>query len=122
MPNIIGDRETTPPDKVKEAVQNLLLEYSQIDTVSLENIIRFHHDFESIHPFQDGNGRVGRLIIFKKCLKHNLIPFIIDEEHKNYYYRGLKEFKDTAGYLIDTCLLSQDRYKEYLAYFHLGIK
>jgi Fic family protein len=119
MPNVIGDRETTPPDKVKGAVRSLLLEYSQKDTLSLEDIIRFHHDFESIHPFQDGNGRVGRLIIFKECLKHDLIPFIIDEEHKNYYYRGLREFKDTPGYLIDTCLSAQDRYKEHLAYFRL---
>jgi Fic family protein len=119
MPNVIGDRETTPPDKVKGAVQGLLLEYSQKDTVSLEDIIRFHHNFESIHPFQDGNGRVGRLIIFKECLKHDIIPFIIDEEHKNYYYRGLREFKDTPGYLTDTCLSAQDRYKEYLAYFQL---
>jgi Fic family protein len=117
MPNIIGDRETTPPDKVKTAVRDLLFEYSQKDAVSLEDVIRFHHDFESIHPFQDGNGRVGRLIIFRECLKHNIIPFIIDEEHKNYYYRGLREFKDTPEYLIDTCLSSQDRYKEYLAYF-----
>jgi Fic family protein len=96
-----------------------LLDYSQKETVSLEDIIRFHHDFESIHPFQDGNGRVGRLIIFKECLKHDIIPFIKDEEHKNYYYRGLKEFKDTPGYLIDTCLSAQDRYKEHLAYFQL---
>jgi Fic family protein len=119
MPNIIGDSETTPPDKVKEAIQGLLREYSRKDTVSLEDIIRFHHNFESIHPFQDGNGRVGRLIIFKECLKHGVIPFIIDEEHKNYYYRGLREFKDTPGYLTDTCLSAQDRYKEHLAYFHL---
>jgi Fic family protein len=119
IPNIIGDRETTPPDKVRGAVHSLLLEYSQKDTVSLEDIIRFHHAFESIHPFQDGNGLVGRLIIFKECLKHDIIPFIIDGEHKNYYYRGLREFKDTPGYLIDTCLSAQDRYKEYLAYFQL---
>jgi Fic family protein len=119
MPNIIGDRETTPPDKVKSAVTSLLFGYSQKDTASLEDIIRFHHDFESIHPFQDGNGRVGRLVIFKECLKHSIIPFIIDEEHKNYYYRGLQEFKNTPGYLIDTCLSAQDRYKEHLAYFHL---
>jgi fido (protein-threonine AMPylation protein) len=118
MPNIIGDRETTPPDKVQGAVQRLLFEYSQKDTLSLEDIIRFHHDFENIHPFQDGNGRIGRLILFKECLKHDVIPFIIDEEHKNYYYRGLRGFKDTPGYLIDTCLSVQDRYKEHLAYFH----
>jgi Fic family protein len=82
MPNIVGGRETVPPDKVKEAVQGLLLEYSQRDTVSLEDIIGFHHDFESIHPFQDGNGRVGRLVMFKECLKHGIIPFIIDEGHR----------------------------------------
>jgi Fic family protein len=119
LPNIIGDRETTAPDKVEGAVQSLLLKYSQQETVSMEEIIRFHHDFENIHPFQDGNGRTGRLIIFKECLKHDLIPFIIDEEHKNYYYRGLREYKDTPGYLIDTCLSAQDRYKEHLAYFRL---
>jgi Fic family protein len=119
MPNIVGDRETTPPDKVPEAVGRLVIEYLQKDTVSLGDIICFHHGFESIHPFQDGNGRVGRLIMFKECLKHDIIPFIIDEEHKNYYYRGLREFKDTPGYLTDTCLSAQDRYKEYLAYFHL---
>jgi Fic family protein len=119
MPNIIGDSETTPTDKVKSAVQRLLSEYSQKDIVSLEDIIRLHHDFEIIHPFQDGNGRVGRLIIFKECLKHDIIPFIIDEEQKNYYYRGLQEFKDTPGYLIDTCLSAQDRYKEHLSYFHI---
>jgi Fic family protein len=119
MPNIVGDRETTPPDKVEEAVRRLLLEYSQKDAVSLEDIISFHYDFEIIHPFQDGNGRAGRLIIFKECLKHDIIPFIIDEEHKNYYYRGLREFKDTPGYLIDTCLSAQDRYKEQLGYFNL---
>jgi Fic family protein len=120
IPNIVGDRETTPPDKVEGAVLGLLLEYSRKDAVSLEDIIRFHHDFESIHPFQDGNGRVGRLVIFKECLKHDIIPFIIGEEHKNYYYHGLREFKDTPGYLVDTCLSAQDRYKERLAYFHPG--
>jgi Fic family protein len=119
MPNIIGDRETTPSAEVKGAVLCLLLEYGQKESVSLEDIIRFHYDFESIHPFQDGNGRTGRLIMFRECLKNGIIPFIIDEEHKNYYYRGLQEFKNTPGYLIDTCLSAQDRYKEYLAYFHL---
>jgi Fic family protein len=120
MPNIIGNRETTPPDKVTGAVRSLVLEYSKKDTVFLEDIICFHHDFEIIHPFQDGNGRAGRLMIFKECLKHDIIPFIIDEEQKNYYYRGLREFKDTPGYLVDICRSAQDRYKEHLAYFHLG--
>jgi Fic family protein len=111
MTNSIGDLETTPPDKVKGAVQRLLFKYSQNDTVSLEDIIRFHHDFENIHPFQDGNGRTCRLILFKECLKHGIIPFIIDEEHKNYYYRSLWEFKDTPGYLIDTCLSAKTAIK-----------
>jgi Fic family protein len=119
MPNIVGDRETTPPSRVQEAVRRQLVEYSQKGSVSLEDIIRFHYAFESIHPFQDGNGRTGRLIMFKECLKNNIVPFIIDEEHKNYYYRGLREFETTPGYLIETCLSAQDRYKEYLAYFHL---
>jgi Fic family protein len=118
-PNIVGDRETTPPEQAEGAVRDLLLAYSQKAVVSLEDIISFHHNFESIHPFQDGNGRVGRLIMFKECLKHAIVPFIIDEEHNNYYYRGLREFQNTPGYLTDTCLSAQDRYRECLAYFHL---
>ena len=83
----------------------------------MEDIIEFHYHFEKIHPFQDGNGRVGRFIMFKECLKYNIVPFIIDERYKMYYYRGLKEFQNERGYLIDTCLSAQDVYKEWLAYF-----
>ncbi len=98
-------------------MQRLLFEYNQKELVTFEDIVEFHYNFEKIHPFQDGNGRVGRLIIFKECLKHNIVPFIIDERHKLYYYRGLKEFKSERGYLIDTCLSAQDSYKTMLKVF-----
>lgn len=115
--NMVGDSKTTPPGKVKKEMQRLLFEYQQKDNIFFEDIIEFHYNFEKIHPFQDGNGRVGRLIIFKECLKHNITPFIIDEQHKLYYYRGLKEFQNERGYLIDTCLSAQDVYTEMLKYF-----
>lgn len=115
--NMVGDSKTTPPGKVKKEIQRLLFEYQQKDSILFEDIIEFHYNFEKIHPFQDGNGRVGRLIIFKECLKHNITPFIIDERHKLYYYRGLKEFQNERGYLIDTCLSAQDVYTEMLKYF-----
>ncbi len=116
-PNMVGDSKTTPPSKVKKEMQRLLFEYQQKDNIIFEDIIEFHYRFEKIHPFQDGNGRVGRLIIFKECLKYNIIPFIIDERHKLYYYRGLKEFENERGYLTDTCLSAQDVYTEMLKYF-----
>ncbi len=116
-PNMIGDSKTTSPSKVKKEMQRLLFEYQQKDNISFDDIVEFHYFFEKIHPFQDGNGRVGRLIIFKECLKNNIVPFIIDERHKLYYYRGLKEFENERGYLIDTCLSAQDIYKELLEYF-----
>lgn len=116
-PNMVGDSKTTPPSKVKKEMQRLLFEYQQKDCISFTDIVEFHYHFEKIHPFQDGNGRVGRLIIFKECLKHNIIPFIIEERHKLYYYRGLKEFEKESGYLTDTCLAAQDVYKELLNYF-----
>ena len=119
--NIIGDNiKTTHPSKVKGEIENLLYEYQKLKNVTIADIVTFHHNFESIHPFQDGNGRVGRLIIFKECLKHNITPFIIDEAHKMYYYRGLKEFKNEPGYLIDTCLSAQDMYKKLLDYFEIS--
>lgn len=116
-PNMVGDSKTTPPSKVKKDMQRLLFEYNQKEIIAFDDIVEFHYRFEKIHPFQDGNGRVGRLIIFKECLKHNIVPFIIDEKHKLYYYRGLKEFETERGYLTDTCLSAQDTYKEMLEYF-----
>lgn len=116
-PNMTGDSKTTPPGKVKKEMQQLLFEYQQKDKISFDDIVEFHYLFEKSHPFQDGNGRAGRLIIFKECLKYNIIPFIIDERYKMYYYRGLKEFENEKGFLTDTCLLAQDAYKELLKYF-----
>lgn len=115
--NMIGDSKTTLPSRVKKEMQLLLFEYQQKEIVTFEDIVEFHYHFEKIHPFQDGNGRVGRLITFKECLKYNIVPFIIDERHKLYYYRGLKEFENERGYLIDTCLSAQDMYSELLEYF-----
>lgn len=116
-PNMIGDQKTVSPSKVKGEMAKLLINYNQISNVTFEDIIEFHYNFESIHPFQDGNGRVGRIIIFKECLKNELAPFIIEEQHKLFYYRGLKEFSVERGYLIDTCYSAQDQYKELLEYF-----
>lgn len=115
--NMVGDSKTVPPGKVQKEMQKLLSAYQQKDSISFEDIVAFHYSFEKIHPFQDGNGRAGRLIMFKECLKYNIIPFIIEERHKLYYYRGLKEFEIEKGYLMDTCLSAQDAYKEMLAYF-----
>lgn len=117
--NIVGDSKTTPPEKVRSELQKLLLEYQNKTNITLDDLIEFHYYFEKIHPFQDGNGRVGRLIIFKECLKYNIVPFIIDESYKMYYYRGLKEFEREKGYLIGTCLSAQDVYKELLEYFQI---
>lgn len=116
-PNMIGDQKTVAPSKVKGEMAKLLINYNQISNITFEDIIEFHYEFESIHPFQDGNGRVGRMIMFKECLKNGMDPFIIDEQHKLFYYRGLKEFSEERGYLIDTCYSAQDRYKELLEYF-----
>lgn len=116
-PNMVGGHKTTAPGKVKKEIQRILFEYQYKDTISFDDIIEFHYHFEKIHPFQDGNGRAGRLIVFKECLKYNIVPFIIDERHKLYYYRGLKEFEDEKGYLTDTCLSAQDEYKKLLRYF-----
>lgn len=120
--NMVGDTPTTLPENVQEEMAKLLFEYNRIDKVSLENILDFHVKFERIHPFQDGNGRVGRLIIFKECLKNNIVPFIIEDDLKMFYYRGLKEWNNEKGYLTDTCLTAQDRYKVYLDYFQIEYK
>ena len=119
LPNEVGGRVTTSPEKVKDEVKSLIEWYNNIKNKTLNDIIEFHYRFEYIHPFQDGNGRVGRLLMFKECLKYNIVPFIIDEKLKMFYYRGLKEWKQEKGYLIDTCLAAQDQFKEYLDYFRI---
>lgn len=122
LPNEVGGRETTPPENVSAEMKRLLSSYNDKSKKTLEDLIAFHVAFESIHPFQDGNGRVGRLILFKECLKFDVVPFIIDDELKMYYYRGLHEWKKEKGYLIDTCLSAQDKFKKYLDYFRIPYK
>lgn len=119
IPNEVGGRSTTAPEEVAAEMKRLLASYNGQPGKTLEDIIAFHVAFESIHPFQDGNGRVGRLILFKECLKYNIVPFIIDEELKLFYYRGLHEWNVERGYLIDTCLSAQDKFKKYLDYFRI---
>lgn len=119
FPNIVGNIETTKPEDVPKEMQRLLKIYNTCKTKNLTEILDFHYKFEAIHPFQDGNGRVGRLIMFKECLKNNIVPFIIDDEIKLFYYRGLKEWKNEKGYLTDTCLSAQDKFKAYLDYFKI---
>ncbi len=119
IPNEVGGLETCPPEKVKEEIKKLISAYNEIDKKSFEQILEFHKNFESIHPFQDGNGRIGRLIMFKECLANDIVPFIIDELHKKFYYRGLKNWDNEKGYLIDTCLSCQDTYKTWLDYFKI---
>lgn len=116
-PNEVGGMQTTHPEEVKKKMETLLDEYLHKQEITFEDVIDFHQQFESIHPFQDGNGRVGRIIMFKECLKHDIIPFIIDEQHKLYYYRGLKEYKTEKGYLLDTCRSAQDAYENFIKYF-----
>lgn len=117
--NEVGGKETTKPSDVPKAMKKLLKEYNANKHKSLKEIIDFHYKFENIHPFQDGNGRVGRLIMFKECLRNGITPFIISDDIKQYYYRGLNEWKNEPGYLMDTCLTAQDRFKEYMDYFGL---
>lgn len=119
LPNEVGGRKTANPENVSQRIKELLRSYNEKQTHSLDEIIDFHYQFEMIHPFQDGNGRVGRLIMFKECLKNNIVPFIIDESLKMFYYRGLSEWNSEKGYLLDTCLTAQDRFKQYLDYFQI---
>ncbi len=119
MPNEVGGMATALPENVAAEMQALLAAYSAKKVKTLEDILDFHVRFERIHPFQDGNGRVGRLIMFKECLKYGIVPFIIEDNLKMFYYRGLKEWSREKGYLTDTCLTAQDRYKAYLDYFRI---
>ena len=119
-PNVVGGRETARPKDVTARMRALLSEYESLDTVSIDDVIRFHYAFERSHPFQDGNGRVGRLIAFKECLRFGIVPFIIEDSKKMFYYRGLSEWENEKGYLTDTCLDGQDTFKKLMAMFDIG--
>ena len=122
LPNEVGGNETCPPKEVHSKMAELLANYYSKDHRSIEDVIEFHQKFELIHPFQDGNGRVGRLIMFKECLANNIVPFIITDDLKLFYYRGLQEWDKIRGYLMDTCLTAQDNYKAVLNYFEIPIE
>lgn len=117
--NEVGGNITTKPENVQKEIRSLLKEYNSSREKTLKEIIDFHYRFERIHPFQDGNGRVGRLIMFKECLRNGITPFIIEDDIKQFYYRGLQEWKTEPGYLMDTCLTAQDRFKVYMDNFGL---
>ena len=119
LPNEVGGMATCPPEQVHERMQVLLEEYNGKGDKTFEDIIDLHQRFEAIHPFQDGNGRVGRLVMFKECLANGFVPFIITDELKMFYYRGLREWERVRGYLLDTCLTAQDYYKALLDYFRI---
>lgn len=120
LPNEVGGRETTPPERVAAEMKAMLKAYNAIEEKTFDDLLDFHVRFESIHPFQDGNGRVGRLILFKECLRNGIVPFIITDDLKLFYYRGLAEWKKECGYLRDTCLTAQDRFQAVLDYFRIG--
>ena len=119
VPNEVAGRVTTSPEDVQNAIAQLLETYNKKKSVLFMTILEFHKKFEDIHPFQDGNGRVGRLIMFKECLKNNIVPFIISDDLKYFYYRGLQNWSNEQGFLRDTCLHAQDRFREYLRYFRV---
>jgi Fic family protein len=118
--NTVAGIMTTPPPEVGNEMQKLIGDYTQKGTAGINDIVDFHYRFERIHPFQDGNGRVGRLIMFKECLRNNIAPFVIHDENKGYYYRGLGEYANTQKYLRKACLDEQDRCGEILDYFKIN--
>ena len=115
--NVVGGRETARPKDVPAKMKALLSEYASINAVTINDVIRFHYEFERIHPFQDGNGRVGRLVALKECLRFSIVPFIIEDSKKTYYYRGLSEWEHEKGYLTETCLDGQDTFRKLMAMF-----
>lgn len=117
--NEVAGRDTTPPALVRAEMKKLLQQYHRLKKKTLDDIISFHHSFECIHPFQDGNGRIGRLIMFKECLAHNIVPFIITEELKLFYYRGLAHWPGIPGYLRDTILTAQDDFRHLMRKFRI---
>lgn len=120
LPNEVGGMETSAPEQVQTDMAALLAHYNGLETRTLDDLLDFHQRFEAIHPFQDGNGRVGRLILFKECLANGIVPFIITEELRFFYYRGLHEWPRIPGYLRDTCLTAQDTFKRILDYFRIA--
>ncbi|MCR4952216.1 MAG: Fic family protein [Solobacterium sp.] len=122
LPNEVGGKETVSPENVPAMMKQLLEDYRQLTSVSFDDLLDFHVRFETIHPFQDGNGRIGRLILFKECLRCGIVPFIIEDDMKMFYYRGLQKWEKEPGYLRDTCLAAQDRFKKYLDYFGITYK